>query len=102
MGGKVVHAQPGYRYGLLIVIRDADYDPNHRRVLVSCNCGAIRDVLVTNLTRGNTKSCGATACQREVRRAEEEAENIGNVLDRMAEEMVVRAKRDLWHDRRAS
>lgn len=36
--------------------------PNWREVTCRCACGTIRDVLVTNLLRGSTKSCRTQAC----------------------------------------
>ncbi len=66
MAGKQIHAQPGYTYGKLTVIKDVGYQNRDRRVLVECECGAIKNVSVSNLRRGRSNSCGAASCRDSV------------------------------------
>lgn len=48
----------GEVYGRLIIIDDAPYRTKDRRVFVKCSCGAVKDVLLGDLRRGDTTSCG--------------------------------------------
>ncbi len=47
----------GNRYGDLVVIEEHQKNRN-RRVMVRCDCGNIVHRLLTNLKRGQTKTCG--------------------------------------------
>ena len=48
----------GEVYGRLIITDDAPYRSKDRRVFVQCSCGNTKDVLLQDLRRGDTKSCG--------------------------------------------
>ena len=45
-------------YGRLEIIGDAPYRTKDRRVYVRCSCGTTKDVLLGDLRRGDTVSCG--------------------------------------------
>ena len=48
----------GEIYGRLVIIGDAPYKAKDRRVFVRCECGNEKDVLLGDLRRGDTVSCG--------------------------------------------
>lgn len=48
----------GEVYGRLTITGDAPYRSKDRRVYVSCTCGSSKDVLLGDLRRGDTVSCG--------------------------------------------
>lgn len=48
----------GETYGRLVIIDDAPYRSKDRRVFVKCVCGTVKDVLLGDLRRGDTTSCG--------------------------------------------
>lgn len=48
----------GEVYGRLIITGDAPYRSKDRRVFVTCKCGNNKDVLLGDLRRGDTVSCG--------------------------------------------
>lgn len=48
----------GEQYGRLLITGDAPYKSKDRRVYVLCECGNTKDVLLGDLRRGDTVSCG--------------------------------------------
>lgn len=50
--------QPGYKFGLLTVIRHKETKGGTRYYLCECDCGRRTVVTHGNLSRGRTKSCG--------------------------------------------
>lgn len=48
----------GEIYGRLVITGDAPYRSKDRRVFVECECGTTKDVLLGDLRRGDTVSCG--------------------------------------------
>lgn len=48
----------GEQYGRLTITGDAPYRSKDRRVYVVCQCGNTKDVLLGDLRRGDTTSCG--------------------------------------------
>ena len=64
MGVHKKYGNPGEKYGRLTIIGEAEpkIQPSgqkHRMVLVQCSCGSDPfEVLLSNLRRGNTSSCG--------------------------------------------
>ncbi len=49
----------GHRFGMLVVIAEAEKGKNRkRRWLCACDCGGTTTTSTTNLTRNGTKSCG--------------------------------------------
>lgn len=48
----------GEVYGRLTILGDAPYRSKDRRVFVICSCGNTKDVLLGDLRRGDTVSCG--------------------------------------------
>lgn len=49
------------RFGNLTVIADAASDGANRRLLCRCDCGTEKEVFLSNLHSGSTRSCGCTA-----------------------------------------
>ena len=51
---------PGSRFGMLVVLSDAEPCPNSNRsrVRVICDCGQLATKICRDLTRGNSNSCG--------------------------------------------
>lgn len=47
----------GHRYGYLVVVEEHQVCRN-RRVMVRCDCGNVVEKLLSNLKRGQSKSCG--------------------------------------------
>lgn len=48
----------GRTYGRLTIVSIAESNKKHMRVFVKCSCGKVIRVLLCNLKRGKTKSCG--------------------------------------------
>jgi hypothetical protein len=59
-GRQELDVQPGEEFGLLRVLEETTRDPKsgRRRVLVECQCGTIKPVVVKDLINGNYRSCG--------------------------------------------
>jgi len=53
------------RYGRLIILKEINQCGNGRRFLCECICGGLKEVNLSKLTSGNTKSCGCL--QKETR-----------------------------------
>lgn len=61
--GKRIEVTPGYRYGRLTVVAEAEpiRRPNgamRRRVACRCDCGGVTTVILESLTSNKTTSCG--------------------------------------------
>lgn len=56
--GKKINIPPGTRFGHLTVIEEALPRYKKRHLLVSCDCGELREVAVCHLRSGNTQTCG--------------------------------------------
>lgn len=54
----------GEVYGRLTITGDAPYRTRDRRVFVLCECGKTKDVLLGDLRRGDTLSCGCYLKER--------------------------------------
>lgn len=67
---KALHIIPGFRFGKLSVISEADRSKtNRRRFICSCDCGIIKTFLLGNLTSGHVKSCGCNVVSAVIRRS---------------------------------
>ena len=48
----------GKRYGRVVIISDMPGVNKYRRVMVLCDCGNKKDIVLNSLKRGDTNSCG--------------------------------------------
>ena len=56
--------RPGDKYGRLTVKEPSEKDKHGQKWTCRCECGATRDVYESNLTNGNSKSCGCINSER--------------------------------------
>lgn len=55
---RKINVIPGDRYGQLTIIKEVERQKQHRRFLCKCDCGNETVVLLNQLRRGLTRSCG--------------------------------------------
>ena len=72
----------GHRFGTLTVVDQKASKP--KRVVCVCDCGAVREVLKSNLMTGNTKTCGKPECREALR----SMTNTYSTEEKQLEEMV--------------
>jgi hypothetical protein len=56
----------GKKFGLLLVLRDAENKSDDRRVIVRCDCGIEKIVFLGTILRGAVKSCGTFSCKKKI------------------------------------
>lgn len=67
MSRRKLSVNPGERYGKFTVIREIP-GPPPRRIECACDCGTVKLILISNLVRGVSRSCGCVGAAKTVAR----------------------------------
>lgn len=83
----------GKKYGKLTIVADGGRDSHRRQLVVcKCDCGKEHVAMLTNIKRGNTKTCGCSAIEYR------EEDLIGKTFNRLT--VIKEVERDKNNQRR--
>lgn len=64
MKPKLISDFLGQKFGMLTIIGDGGIKKHHLQAQCQCDCGTIKEIRLSRLRRGETKSCGCSTISR--------------------------------------